>query len=91
MLPLIFVPTYAIVAFAKTIFVVVGVGLLHGLFFMPVLICWLPENYGSCKRQHHELPVEAITNNLNGKEMILYKNNNSITLDASEPTQNLLD
>uniref|UniRef100_A0A915D3S9 SSD domain-containing protein n=1 Tax=Ditylenchus dipsaci TaxID=166011 RepID=A0A915D3S9_9BILA len=43
MLPLIFVPTYAIVAFAKTVFVVVAVGLLHGLFFMPVLLCLTPQ------------------------------------------------
>lgn len=38
MLPLIFVPTYAIVAFAKTVFVVVGLGLLHGLFYIPILV-----------------------------------------------------
>jgi hypothetical protein len=42
MLPLIFVPTYAIVAFAKTVFIVVGVGLLHGLFLLPTLLCFLP-------------------------------------------------
>lgn len=50
MLPLIFVPTYAIVAFAKTVFVVVGVGLLHGLVFMPVVICWIPSGYGNCSK-----------------------------------------
>ena len=38
MLPLIYVPTYAILAFAKTIFLVVGLGLLHGLFILPVLL-----------------------------------------------------
>ncbi|KJH47785.1 hypothetical protein DICVIV_06138 [Dictyocaulus viviparus] len=38
MLPLIFVPTYAIVAFAKTIFIVVSIGLVHGLFVLPVLL-----------------------------------------------------
>uniref|UniRef100_A0A1I7XQ14 SSD domain-containing protein n=1 Tax=Heterorhabditis bacteriophora TaxID=37862 RepID=A0A1I7XQ14_HETBA len=38
MLPLIFVLTYAIVAFAKTIFIVVGIGLIHGLFVLPVLL-----------------------------------------------------
>ncbi|VDM69939.1 unnamed protein product [Strongylus vulgaris] len=38
MLPLIFVPTYAIVAFAKTIFIIVGIGLIHGLFVLPVLL-----------------------------------------------------
>uniref|UniRef100_A0A915AY64 SSD domain-containing protein n=1 Tax=Parascaris univalens TaxID=6257 RepID=A0A915AY64_PARUN len=38
MFPLIFVPTYAILAFAKTIFVVVGLGLLHGIFLLPVLL-----------------------------------------------------
>lgn len=41
MLPLIFVPTYAIVAFAKTIFIVVGMGIVHGLFFMPVIFLCL--------------------------------------------------
>ncbi|KAL3114876.1 hypothetical protein niasHT_014690 [Heterodera trifolii] len=43
MLPLAFVPTYAIVAFAKTIFAVISIGLLHGLFLLPVLLCALPE------------------------------------------------
>uniref|UniRef100_A0A0K0DM51 SSD domain-containing protein n=1 Tax=Angiostrongylus cantonensis TaxID=6313 RepID=A0A0K0DM51_ANGCA len=38
MLPLIFVPTYAIVAFAKTIFIIVSIGLVHGLFVLPVLL-----------------------------------------------------
>lgn len=38
MFPLIFVPTYAILAFAKTIFAVVGLGLLHGIFLLPVLL-----------------------------------------------------
>ena len=50
MLPLILVPTYAIVAFAKTVFIVVGIGglhfstllfdsgLIHGLFVLPVLV-----------------------------------------------------
>lgn len=48
MLPLFFVPTYAIVAFAKTVFVVVGLGLLHGLFFLPVLVCWVPSGRANC-------------------------------------------
>uniref|UniRef100_A0A914NQS4 SSD domain-containing protein n=1 Tax=Meloidogyne incognita TaxID=6306 RepID=A0A914NQS4_MELIC len=38
MVPLVFLPTYAI------IFVVVSIGLLHGLFFLPVLLCALPES-----------------------------------------------
>ncbi|CDK13469.1 SSD domain-containing protein [Caenorhabditis elegans] len=38
MLPLIFVPTYAIVCFAKTVFLVVAIGLLHGLFILPVIL-----------------------------------------------------
>uniref|UniRef100_A0A8R1DSM6 SSD domain-containing protein n=1 Tax=Caenorhabditis japonica TaxID=281687 RepID=A0A8R1DSM6_CAEJA len=38
MLPLIFVPTYAIVCFAKTVFLVVAIGLLHGLFILPVVL-----------------------------------------------------
>lgn len=44
MLPLVFVPTYAIVAFAKTIFIVIGMGILHGLFFMPVIFLCLTPN-----------------------------------------------
>uniref|UniRef100_A0A7E4W4C6 SSD domain-containing protein n=1 Tax=Panagrellus redivivus TaxID=6233 RepID=A0A7E4W4C6_PANRE len=43
MLPLIFVPTYAIVAFAKTVFLVVGIGLFHGLLILPVLLSWMPD------------------------------------------------
>ncbi|KAI1725332.1 patched family domain-containing protein [Ditylenchus destructor] len=39
MLPLFLISTYAIVAFAKTVLVVVTSGLAHGLFFMPVLLC----------------------------------------------------
>uniref|UniRef100_A0A915PIF6 SSD domain-containing protein n=1 Tax=Setaria digitata TaxID=48799 RepID=A0A915PIF6_9BILA len=38
MLPLIFVPTYAILAFAKTVFLNIGLALLHGLFILPVLL-----------------------------------------------------
>ncbi|KAI1731828.1 patched family domain-containing protein [Ditylenchus destructor] len=41
MLPLFLIKTYAIVAFAKTVLVVVTSGLAHGLFFMPVLLCCL--------------------------------------------------
>lgn len=49
MLPLVFVPTYAIVAFAKTIFIVVGMGILHGLFFMPVMfLCLTPNKQQNC-------------------------------------------
>ncbi|VDO80827.1 unnamed protein product [Onchocerca flexuosa] len=45
MLPLIFVPTYAILAFAKTIFLDIGLALLHGLFILPILLVTLC-NYG---------------------------------------------
>uniref|UniRef100_A0AC35U0P5 SSD domain-containing protein n=1 Tax=Rhabditophanes sp. KR3021 TaxID=114890 RepID=A0AC35U0P5_9BILA len=38
MLPIIFIKTYAIVAFAKTIFAVVFLGLFHGLFILPCLL-----------------------------------------------------
>ncbi|KAI6188144.1 Patched-related protein 9 [Aphelenchoides besseyi] len=60
MCPLFFVRTYAIVAFAKTVFVVVAVAILHGLFIMPVLICWVPENL-NCRRQrkHRELTING--------------------------------
>jgi multidrug efflux pump subunit AcrB len=78
MMPLIFVPTYAIVAFAKTVFVVVTVGLLHGIFITPVLICWIPERYGNCRRDlSREQPTEA-----NGKD-ILYSNNNILPDQAT--------
>jgi hypothetical protein len=93
MLPLIFVPTYAIVAFAKTVFVVVGIGLLHGLFFMPVAICWLPESCGSCHRKPRELPVDALNvNSINGKEAILFKDNNTKLLSSeANPNTGLLE
>ncbi|MCP9258123.1 Patched family protein [Dirofilaria immitis] len=38
MLPLIFVPTYAILAFAKTVFLDIGLALFHGLFILPILL-----------------------------------------------------
>uniref|UniRef100_A0A1I7V933 SSD domain-containing protein n=1 Tax=Loa loa TaxID=7209 RepID=A0A1I7V933_LOALO len=41
MLPLIFVPTYAILTFAKTVFLDVGLALLHGLFILPILLVTL--------------------------------------------------
>lgn len=41
MLPLVFVPTYAILAFAKTVFLDVGLALLHGLFVLPILLVTL--------------------------------------------------
>ncbi|KAF1769513.1 hypothetical protein GCK72_001330 [Caenorhabditis remanei] len=44
MLPLIFVPTYAIVCFAKTVFLVVAIGLLHGLFILPVVLALFSRN-----------------------------------------------
>lgn len=93
MLPLVFVPTYAIVAFAKTVFVVVGIGLLHGLFCMPVAITWLPESYGDCRRKPRELPIDAINaNSINSKEAILFKNNNTALLNSdSNPNTGLLE
>uniref|UniRef100_A0A914Z8X5 SSD domain-containing protein n=1 Tax=Panagrolaimus superbus TaxID=310955 RepID=A0A914Z8X5_9BILA len=63
MLPLIFVPTYAIVAFAKTVFLVVGIGLIHGLFVLPVMIVNVPEKlsiFSSCQKQQTE-PLTAAT------------------------------
>ncbi|CAD6199147.1 unnamed protein product [Caenorhabditis auriculariae] len=53
MLPLIFVPTYAIVAFAKTIFLVVGIGLLHGLFILPVVLAL----FSSDRQEEVRLPT----------------------------------
>lgn len=93
MLPLAFVPTYAIVAFAKTVFVVVGIGLLHGLFIMPVAICWLPDNYGSCTRKHRDLPVETMSSNMiNGKEAVLFRRGNAGLADSgSGQGSNLLE
>uniref|UniRef100_A0AAF5D9A3 SSD domain-containing protein n=1 Tax=Strongyloides stercoralis TaxID=6248 RepID=A0AAF5D9A3_STRER len=44
MFPLIFIQTYSILAFAKTIFIVVGLGLLHGLFVLPILLMMVPIN-----------------------------------------------
>ncbi|TKR78121.1 hypothetical protein L596_018980 [Steinernema carpocapsae] len=54
MLPLVFVPTYAIVAFAKTVFIVVSVGLFHGIFLLPVLLSFMPRKLASCRSQNCE-------------------------------------
>lgn len=67
MLPLIFIPTYAIVAFAKTVFVVVGVGLLHGLFILPVLLALLPSRIlclGYCVTEDESLTISSTTTSL---------------------------
>uniref|UniRef100_A0A0N4ZI90 SSD domain-containing protein n=1 Tax=Parastrongyloides trichosuri TaxID=131310 RepID=A0A0N4ZI90_PARTI len=42
MFPLIFIQTYTILAFAKTIFIVVGLGLIHGLFILPIMLSLSP-------------------------------------------------
>ncbi len=42
MVPLIFITTYAVVTFAKTVFIVVAVGFFHGLFLLPVTLAALP-------------------------------------------------
>jgi hypothetical protein len=55
---------------------------------MPVAICWLPETYGSCKKQPS---LEAGEISKNGKELVLYKNNNSIALEGPDPDVKLLD
>uniref|UniRef100_A0A1I8AQY2 SSD domain-containing protein n=1 Tax=Steinernema glaseri TaxID=37863 RepID=A0A1I8AQY2_9BILA len=57
MLPLVFVPTYAIVAFAKTVFVVVSVGLFHGLFLLPVLLSFMPRKLCHRSRDADLLPA----------------------------------
>ncbi|KAK0422054.1 hypothetical protein QR680_007336 [Steinernema hermaphroditum] len=59
MLPLVFVPTYAIVAFAKTVFIVVSVGLFHGLFVLPVLLSFMPRKLTSCRSQRGESDLMA--------------------------------
>ncbi|VDM95083.1 unnamed protein product [Thelazia callipaeda] len=38
MLPLAFVATYTILILAKTVFLVVGLGLIHGIFILPILL-----------------------------------------------------
>uniref|UniRef100_A0A183BIQ4 SSD domain-containing protein n=1 Tax=Globodera pallida TaxID=36090 RepID=A0A183BIQ4_GLOPA len=58
MLPLAFVPTYAIVAFAKTIFAVILIGLLHGLFLLPVFLCALHKDKRKRKTHGGELNAE---------------------------------
>ena len=66
MLPLIFVPTYAIVAFAKTVFLVVGIGLVHGLFILPVLLVNVPEKI-SCQKQTEPLTAGTTITMLTNK------------------------
>ncbi|VDD87303.1 unnamed protein product [Enterobius vermicularis] len=60
MLPVIYVLTYAILALAKTVFLVVLIGLFHGLFFLPVLLATftgtpdnppLPQKVALCEQQ----------------------------------------
>ncbi|KAH7731674.1 Patched family protein [Aphelenchoides avenae] len=66
MCPLIFVPTYAIVAFAKTIFGVVGLGILHGILLMPVLLCMCPTELkctSASTRRNHTEPKELVESN----------------------------
>lgn len=68
MLPLVFVPTYAILAFAKTVFLVVGLGLLHGIFILPVLLTTLcnEDESNSCKGNSKDLSslTDNKTNNI---------------------------
>ncbi|CAJ0580981.1 unnamed protein product, partial [Mesorhabditis spiculigera] len=54
MLPLIFIKTYTIVCFAKTIFIVVGFGLYHGLVVLPALL--------SFTAKEEEKPTPALIN-----------------------------
>ncbi|MFH4973974.1 hypothetical protein AB6A40_000683 [Gnathostoma spinigerum] len=49
MLPVMFVSTYAIVTFAKTVFLVVGLGLLHGIYFLPCALASAPRHYYDTK------------------------------------------
>lgn len=68
MLPLVFVPTYAILAFAKTVFLVVGLGLLHGIFILPVFLTTLcnEDESNSCKGNNNDLSslTDNKTNNI---------------------------
>ncbi|KAF7639517.1 SSD domain-containing protein [Meloidogyne graminicola] len=72
MVPLVFLPTYAI------IFVVVSIGLLHGLFFLPILLCALPET----KKGNEEIRSSKIIK-LNSKEVI-NNNNNGFIIEKEE-------
>lgn len=51
MAPLFVVPVYMIQSFAKTVTLVTSFGLLHGLFFLPVVLYFIPLN-----AQKHSLP-----------------------------------
>ncbi|CAG9536764.1 unnamed protein product [Cercopithifilaria johnstoni] len=66
MLPLIFVPTYAILAFAKTIFLDVGLALLHGLFILPILLVTLCRN----KREESSTNKTTITSGMMNNNMM---------------------
>jgi hypothetical protein len=92
MLPLVFVPTYAIVAFAKTIFAVVSIGLLHGLFFLPTLLCALPENVGTSSRKERTNGVERVNGQLllkNGLTTTVRRNEEEEAGTAAEEKANL--
>lgn len=66
MLPLISVPTYAILAFAKTVFLDVGLALLHGLFILPILIVTLcRDNQKEISRNKTMKTSEMMHNDIN--------------------------
>uniref|UniRef100_A0A914XEB2 Patched family protein n=1 Tax=Plectus sambesii TaxID=2011161 RepID=A0A914XEB2_9BILA len=61
MVPLMFLTTYAILAFAKTVFIVVAVGFFHGLFVLPVVLTALPYSFAvhdRCCRRRRNLPAK---------------------------------
>lgn len=61
MVPLVFITTYAVVAFAKTVFIVVAVGFFHGLFLLPVALTTLPYSFtirDHCCHGRQKLPAK---------------------------------
>uniref|UniRef100_A0A0K0F7M8 SSD domain-containing protein n=1 Tax=Strongyloides venezuelensis TaxID=75913 RepID=A0A0K0F7M8_STRVS len=63
MFPLIFIQTYSILAFAKTIFIVVALGLIHGLFVLPVMLVLAPLGNESSENiiiDHDSIKISSI-------------------------------
>uniref|UniRef100_A0A915IPE5 Uncharacterized protein n=1 Tax=Romanomermis culicivorax TaxID=13658 RepID=A0A915IPE5_ROMCU len=49
-----FVPSYMVLVFFKTVFLVVVLGVFHGLIVLPTFLAWLPEN---CCHQPAEIMI----------------------------------
>jgi hypothetical protein len=61
MVPLILLTTYAVVTFAKTVFIVVAIGFFHGLFLLPVALAALPNSLAGEEDRCCQLRRKSVT------------------------------